>query len=99
MDDNAIEVTGIPTHLLKLIDERVRQKGSDRSGYVRDLIEKDVFGGAEGHKQSKVFQGTKRPFNPEQWSADMEALTKGAEKIPVLLPEAFTRESMYTNHD
>lgn len=99
MDNNVIEVTGIPTHLLKLIDERVRQKGSDRAGYVRDLIEKDVFGRSEGHKQSKVFQGPKRPFNSEQWSADMKALTKGAEKIPVLLPEVFTRESMYGNHD
>ena len=42
MDNNVIEVTGIPTHLLKLIDERVRQKGSDRAGYVCDLIEKNV---------------------------------------------------------
>ncbi len=99
MDYNIIEVTGIPAHLLKLIDERVSHKGGDRAGYIRDLIEKDIFGVSEGQKQSKVFQGAKRPFDPEQWEADMRALTEQAEKIPVLPPEAFARESIYGNHD
>lgn len=29
----------------------------------------------------------------------MKALTEGADLIPVLPPEAFTRESIYGNHD
>lgn len=99
MDNNIIEVTGIPAHLLKLIDERVHQKGGDRAGYIRDLIEKDIFKVSERQKQPQFFQGTKRPFDPKGWEADMKALTEGAEKIPVLQPEAFTRESIYGNHD
>lgn len=42
MDNNTIMVTGIPKHLLKLLDERIRQKGGDRAGYIRQLIEKDI---------------------------------------------------------
>jgi len=41
----------------------------------------------------------KLPLDAEQWEADMKALTEGAERIPVVSPEAFTRESMYGNHD
>ena len=41
--DNTIEVTGIPTQLLKLLDERIRQTGSDRAEYIRNLIEKDIY--------------------------------------------------------
>lgn len=98
MDNNTIEVTGISTHLLELIDERVRQTGDDRASYVRELIENDIFGGSERLQQSKVFQ-VKKPLNPEQWEVDMRALTEGAEEIPVLPPRAFTRESIYRNHN
>lgn len=38
-------------------------------------------------------------FNAEQWEADMKMLAEGADEIPVLPPEAFTRESIYGNHD
>lgn len=98
MDNNIIEVTGIPKHLLSLLDERIRQKGGDRAGYIRELIEKDILEASQRQKQP-VFQGKQQPFDPEKWEADMRALTEGAEKIPVLPPEAFTRESIYGNHD
>ena len=98
MDNNIIEVTGIPEPLLRLIDERVREKGGDRSAYVRDLIERDIFG--TSHRQKHTFAlDTKRPFDPKQWEADMNLLAQRAEQIPVLPPEAFTRESIYGNHD
>lgn len=99
MDNNVIEVTGIPAHLLKLIDERVRQTGSDRAGYIRNLIEKDIYEASHRENQSKVFQGKKPPFDPKQWKADMKALAQRAEEMPVLPEEAFTRESIYGNHD
>lgn len=36
--------------------------------------------------------GKKHPFDPEQWEVDLKALSERAEKVPVLPPEAFTRE-------
>mgnify|MGYP002778672842 CR=1 FL=1 len=97
--DNTIEVTGIPTQLLKLLDERVRQTGSDRAGYIRHLIEKDIYGALERQNYSQLFQGKKPAFDPEQWEADMKALAQRAEEIPVLPEEAFTRESIYGDRD
>ena len=99
MDSNVIEVTGIPTHLLKLIDERIRHKGGDRAGYILRLIEKDIYGVLERQNRSKIFQGKKHPFDPVQWEADLQALVQRAEEIPVLPEEALTRESIYGNHD
>lgn len=37
-----IEVTGISEETLRLLDERVRQRGGDRSGYVRQVLDKDL---------------------------------------------------------
>ena len=41
----------------------------------------------------------KKPLDPVQWQADMKALAQRAEEIPVLPEEAFTRKSMYGDHD
>lgn len=98
MDNNTIEVTGIPQHLLKLLDERIRQTGGDRAGYIRQLIEKDILEASEQQKQP-VFQAKPQPFDAEKWAADLRALAEEADLIPVLPPEAFTRESIYGNHD
>jgi hypothetical protein len=38
-------------------------------------------------------------FDVEQWEADMKILAEGAEKIPVLPAKAFTRDSIYGNHE
>ncbi|MHC5732271.1 MAG: hypothetical protein ACYTXY_51085, partial [Nostoc sp.] len=81
MDNNKIEVTGISKPLLRLIDERVRHFGGDRAAYIRDLIERDMFGTSHGHKHTFAF-GTKRTFDSKQWKADMELLAQGAEQIP-----------------
>ncbi|MBR8840890.1 MAG: hypothetical protein DSM106950_44760 [Stigonema ocellatum SAG 48.90 = DSM 106950] len=99
MDNNIIEVTGIPEPLLRLMDERVREKGGDISAYVRDLIERDIFGTSQTQKHTFAELFTKRPFDPKQWEADMKLLAQRAEQIPVLPPEEFTRESIYRNHD
>ena len=104
MDNNIISVTGISEPLLHLIDERVRQKGGDRSAYVRDLIEQDIYGSPVPHfergtEEKHSFTPQKRPFDPKQWEKDMKVLTNRATKIPVLPPSAYTRESIYGNHD
>ncbi|MBE9210797.1 hypothetical protein IQ244_30705 [Nostoc sp. LEGE 06077] len=99
MENNKIEVTGINEPLLRLIDERVRHFGGDRAAYIRDLIERDIFGTSSEQKQKSTEFDTKRTFDPQQWSSDMKLLAIGAEKMPVLPPEAFTRESIYGNHD
>lgn len=41
--DNTIELTNIPDNLLKLLDERVRQTGGDRTEYILKLIQKDLL--------------------------------------------------------
>ena len=38
-------------------------------------------------------------FDPQQWELDLKALAEGADNIPVLPPEAFSRQSIYSNHD
>ncbi|MEA5505691.1 hypothetical protein VB735_21780 [Halotia wernerae UHCC 0503] len=98
MNNHKIELTGIPEPLLKLIDERVRQTGGDRAAYIRDLIERDIAT-LEKQKQPKASQGVKRPFDPEAWEADIKLLAERAKEIPILPPEAFTRESIYGNHN
>ncbi|GAA6614922.1 hypothetical protein [Scytonema sp. NUACC26] len=108
MDSNIISVTGISKPLLHLIDERVRQRGVDRAAYIRHLIERDIYGppmprSAKGtsEEQKHLFtsQGEKRSFDPQKWEDDLKILTTRASEIPVLPPFAFTRESIYGNHD
>ncbi|GAA6616809.1 hypothetical protein [Scytonema sp. NUACC26] len=103
MNDNIISVTGITEPLLHLIDERVRQQGGDRAAYIRHLIERDIYGSSmqpsiEGtsEDQKHLFspQEKKRSFDPQQWEDDLKILTTRASEIPVLPPEAFTRESI-----
>ncbi|MDF5721267.1 MAG: hypothetical protein PUP91_12460 [Rhizonema sp. PD37] len=107
MDNNTILVTGISEPLLHLIDERASQKGGDRAAYIRDLIEYDIYGSSDPYsslntseeKHSFTPQSRKRPFNPKQWEEDMFVLTNFVSEIPILPSEAFTRESIYGEHD
>ncbi|MBO3459117.1 hypothetical protein G7B40_011840 [Aetokthonos hydrillicola Thurmond2011] len=104
--DNSILVTGISEPLLHLIDERARRKGGDRAAYIRDLIEQDIYRSSvpystSGRSEEKQFTPQKKKplFDPKQWEEDIKLLTNRALAIPVLPPEAFTRESIYGNHD
>jgi len=98
MNNHKIEVTGISELLLRLIDQRVQHFGGDRAAYIRDLIERDILSTSQGQKHTFVERGM-RTFDSQQWEADMKLLAQRAEQIPVLPPEAFTRESIYGNHD
>lgn len=92
MDNNVIEVTGISESLLNLIDERIGHEGGDRAAYVRDLIEKDIY------SVSTQSSRQKRLFDLQAWETDMKFLAEASE-VPILPPEAFTRESIYRDHD
>ena len=48
---------------------------------------------------SELVEGKTPLFDSQQWEADMRLLAEGADIIPVLSDEAFTRESIYGNHD
>ena len=37
--------------------------------------------------------------NLDQFEADLDALSAGSENLPVLPPAAFSRESIYADHD
>jgi hypothetical protein len=54
----------------------------------------------QAHKEDlTALRGNQHPFNASHWEADMKALASEADQIPVLPPFAFTRESIYSNHD
>jgi hypothetical protein len=38
-------------------------------------------------------------FHADRWEAALQALMRGAERLPVLSPEAVTREGIYQDHD
>ena len=48
---------------------------------------------------SELVEPKQSAFDPQQWELDLKALAEGADDIPVLPPEAFSRESIYSNHD
>jgi hypothetical protein len=37
-----IQISGIPGELLRRLDERVRERGSDRSEYICEVLEKEL---------------------------------------------------------
>jgi hypothetical protein len=37
-----IQITGVPGELLRRLDERVQECGGDRSGYICEVLEKDL---------------------------------------------------------
>jgi len=38
-------------------------------------------------------------FSLDDFEADMDALAEGSDELPVLAPDAFSRESIYADHD
>jgi len=48
-----------------------------------------------GVVESQVLPGPKRRPTLEEFEADLEAIAEGTDDIPVLPPEALTREAIY----
>jgi hypothetical protein len=66
---------------------RARVKGIPIEAYVLNVIEEIVLAADAPRASLAEFQET------------LDALAQGAEQLPVLPPEAFSRESMYTDPD
>ena len=39
---HTIEVAGLSEETLRLLDERIRERGGDRAGYIRHLLDQDL---------------------------------------------------------
>ena len=46
----------------------------------------------------ELVEANQPAFDPQQWELDFKALAEGADNIPVLPPEAFSRQSIYSNY-
>ncbi len=70
---------------------QVQARGFALETYVRDLVQE---------KLSKE-QGSAGPheMDPEEFNASLDALTRYSHKIPALPIDAFSRESLYADHD
>ncbi len=85
----------MPIHLeLKPeVEERLGReasaKGVSVEAYVEDLIERQVSGQSEGTYR----------VNMEEVDRILDALSEGSEVRPTPPPEAYTRESIYREHD
>jgi hypothetical protein len=85
----------MPIHLeLKPeVEERLGReasaKGVSVEAYVEDLIERQVAGQSEGTYRVDM----------EEVDRVLDALSEGSEVRPAPPPEAYTRESIYRDHD
>jgi hypothetical protein len=65
----------------------VRAQGVSLETYLAGVIE------------AQVLPGPKRRPTLEEFEADLEAIAEGTDDIPVLPPEALTREAIYGDHN
>ncbi len=63
-------------------------KGVSIESYVEDLIERQVF---PPHQSSRI--------NMDDLDSVLDALAEGSENHPAPPPEAYTRESIYQEHN
>jgi hypothetical protein len=75
------------------VEERLGREaeaiGLSVEAYVEDLIERQVFGPREGTPRGDM----------EELDRVLDALSGGSEVSPAPPPEAYTRESIYRDHD
>ena len=66
---------------------RAQERGVSLETYLADMIE------------AQVLPGPKRRPTLSDFEADLEAIAEGTDDIPVLPPEALTREAIYGDHN
>ena len=73
------------------VEERLlahaQTQGVSLQTYLTDVIE------------AQVLPGPKHRPTLEEFKADLEAIAEGTDDIPVLPPEALTREAIYGDHN
>jgi predicted transcriptional regulator len=74
------------------VEERLEQeaavKGVSVESYVEDLIEQQV---SHSHKTSHI--------SSEEIDQVLDSLAEGSDERPILQPEAYTRDSIYQDHN
>jgi hypothetical protein len=68
---------------------QAQARGVSLDTYVRSLIEEQAA--AVDHREQHM--------TPEQFEAELDALSSDSETLPYLSAEALTRESFYQDHD
>lgn len=81
-------VLQLPHDLEQMLQEQAKAQGLSLAEYVQRLLEKQAILHAHVPKLS-----------PEEFEANLDALTQFADKIPDLPDETFNRESIYRDHD
>ena len=70
------------------IERRVTAEAVAQGISVEEYIMSLIEGGA-------LLLGSPEATTPEEFEADMDLLAEGSERLPVLSPDALTRESIY----
>jgi hypothetical protein len=79
---------------LQTLTEIISKITSRTSAEIEPYLEAMIEGLVEPPQQP-----LQKSFDSEKWEADMKTLAEGADKIPILPSEAFTRASIYQDHD
>jgi predicted transcriptional regulator len=72
----------------ELLEQEAKAKGISVESYVEELIEQQV---SQPHKTSHI--------GSEEIDRALDSLAEGSDDRPVLQPEAYTRESIYQDHN
>ena len=67
--------------------EQAQAQGVSLEAYVASVIE------------AQALPSPKRRPTLEEFEADLEAIAEGADDLPILPPEALTREAIYGDHN
>ena len=70
------------------LQAQAEARGLQLKEYLQDLLTKQATRPDRG-----------RASNFDEFEAELDALAEGSEKMPVLPPEATTREGIYQDHD
>lgn len=72
----------------ELLEQEAASRGVSVESYVEELIEQQV---SQPHKTSRI--------GSEEIDQVLDSLAKSSDDRPVLQPEAYTRESIYKDHN
>ena len=84
-----------------LLEERIQLKPEIERRLTAEAAAQGVS--VEVYLTSLIEGGTTpldpEAMTPEQFEADMDLLAEGSEQLPILPADAFSRESIYADHD
>lgn len=78
---HTIEIVDIPEDLLRRLDKKVRERGGDRSSYIREVLEKDLR--EEAPSATTSFDEIAAPIRQ-----DFQASGMTEEELDTLIEEA-----------